>query len=156
MSWIKIDTGLRSHEKIWDLADELSVDVPTALGYMVCLWSWALEKNADESGFIKDNPKRIARASQYPGNATKFYRALIKCKFLDQFEMGDQVKLHNWESYGGAYLKRLEYDRLYKQQKRAEQDQQKLPKCDHQWATLVKSDNGKAKKVCHCGFEWEV
>ena len=26
MSWIKIDTGLRSHEKIWDLADELNID----------------------------------------------------------------------------------------------------------------------------------
>ena len=149
MSWIKIDTGLRSHEKIWDLADELNIDVPTALGHMVCLWSWALEKNADAEGFIAKNPKRIARASNYQGNPNKFYRALVKCKFIDTFEMGDQVKLHNWDAYGGDYQKRLEYDRTYKQNKRKE-------KCDHNWASLVKDDNGKAKKVCHCGFEWEV
>ena len=68
MSWIKVDTGLRTHEKIWDLADELDTDVPSALGYMICLWSWALEKNADEQGFIVKNPKTIARASQYTGN----------------------------------------------------------------------------------------
>ena len=155
MSWIKIDTGLRTHEKIWDLADELDTDVPTALGHMICLWSWALEKNADEQGFIVKNPKTIARASQYTGNANKFFKALVKCKFLDVFdtEMGNQVKLHNWESYGGAYLKRLEYDRIYKAKSR----QAKLVNdCNHQWANIEKDDNGVAKKGCPCGFEWKI
>tara|TARA_R100000655_G_scaffold10310_1_gene24901 strand:+ start:852 stop:1319 length:468 start_codon:yes stop_codon:yes gene_type:complete len=155
MSWLKIDTGLRTHEKIWFLADELDVDVPTALGHMICLWSWGLEKNADQQGFINKNPKVIARASQYEGNANKYFKALVKCKLLDVFdtEMGSQVRIHNWESYGGAYLKRLEYDRIYKAKNR----QAKLVNdCNHQWADVIKNEDGSAKKVCPCGFEWKV
>ena len=67
--------------------------------------------------------------------------------------MGNQVKLHNWESYGGAYLKRLEYDRIYKAKTR----QAKLVNdCNHQWANIEKDDNGVTKKVCPCGFEWKI
>ena len=151
--WLKIDSSLRTHEKVWDLADELNTDVPTALGHLVCLWSWALEKNSDEHGFITNKPNRIARAAEYTGSPQKFFSALKKVKFIEHYEdMGDQVKLRNWEKYGGLYLKQLERDRLRKSGKSKEEIKQ--IDCRHGGAMLHEPSKTMICPTCH--LEWKV
>ena len=150
--WLKIDTGLRSHEKIWDMADELNIDPSQALGHMICLWSWALEKNSDEQGFITNKPSRIARAAEFTGNPKKFFNVLKKVRFIEVWEDLDQVKLRNWEEYGGTYLKRMRYDRLRKSGK--SHDEIKKEDCKHERATLHESSR---TMICgQCTLEWKV
>ena len=150
--WLKIDTGLRSHEKIWDMADELNIDPSQALGHMICLWSWALEKNSDEQGFITNKPSRIARAAEFTGNPKKFFNVLKKVRFIEVWEDLDQVKLRNWEEYGGTYLKRMRYDRLRKSGK--SHDVIKKEDCKDERATLHESSR---TMICgQCTVEWKV
>ena len=94
MGWIRIDTTLPSHNKIYDLSDLLKISIPQASGHMVILWLWA-SVNAPDGDLTRYKPRAIADAAKWTKSPKVFFDALVDVSFLDVSD--DKVMLHNWD-----------------------------------------------------------
>jgi len=112
-SWLKVYASLPSHIKTLQLAEFLDVEVPHAVGHLVCLWLWALD-SSDENGVLEGaTPLVISRAAQWEHDPQEFVAGLLKTRFLERD--GDGYKIRNWSEYGGQLAKTRERDRLRKE-----------------------------------------
>lgn len=105
MSWIESHQEIRNHPKTKRFAREIQVSVPTAIGYLHCLWWWATDYAPD--GDLTDFADwEIADAAYYEADDPETFRkALIHAGFIDQTDDG-RMQLHDWHDYGGKNLKR--------------------------------------------------
>ena len=90
--WIPSQVGLRDHPKTRRLARMLDAEPPHVIGYLHCLWYWALNYAPD--GDIEDfEPEDIADAAGWTGDPDIFVESLINCGgkklgFLARIEEG--------------------------------------------------------------------
>ena len=107
--WTRVDVGLRDHRKVRKLARELKIEQAHALGLVVNFWLFAL--NNWGHGFLDRDPEEIAHACVWTGDAEYLTSCLIDCGFID--EMGDRsaLRIHDWDNYGGKYIKQVERNR---------------------------------------------
>lgn len=109
--WIQVYTNLSTHPKTGRLVDELglkSADLDpevTAVGLLVCLWSWATQ-NAHTGDLSGCSPRTIANAARWKKSPDKLVNALKTCGFLD-----DDMQLHDWQEYAELYINRIDYQR---------------------------------------------
>lgn len=106
MAWIESHHTLRNHPKMFKLCKELKIERAEAIGHLHMLWWWALEhrENGDLIGLF---PRDIAQASDWPGDGSKFLKALQKCGWV-----GKDMRIHDWMDYAGRLIRDRERKRL--------------------------------------------
>jgi len=109
--WIPSQVGLRDHPKTRRLARMLDAEPPHVIGYLHCLWYWALDYAPD--GDIEDfEPEDIADAAGWTGDPDIFVESLINCGgkklgFLARVE--GRLVIHDWEdNQGDAFRARVQ------------------------------------------------
>ncbi len=105
MAWIPVHQSLATHWKVLRLSALLSVPTPTLVGNLVLFWLWCVD-NAPDGSLADVDAKTIAFAAQWAGDAQAFVDALLTVKLLDTQD--GQLALHNWEKYGGRYVRENE------------------------------------------------
>ena len=115
VEWIRVDTGISQHDKIYNLADILEIPDAHAVGLMVCLWTWAA--GAAHDGDITNFPVRaIAKAAGWTKKPEVFFEAI--CSPLSQFvesitDPSGKVRrvLRNWETRASLLIDYVENQR---------------------------------------------
>jgi len=80
----------------------------TMSGHLHWLWWWALDTQPDGDLSAYD-PEDIAEAAGWEGDAAVFVAALMNCGPGDKLGFIDpDMRLHDWDEYGGKYRKRSE------------------------------------------------
>lgn len=104
MAWLPVDQSLGHHRKTRQLARALGVERPTAIGYLILLWSWALD-NAPGGVLTGIPAEDLADAAARNGDPQTFINALVDSHFVDKKERGQgrqpTLRIHDWEQYGG-------------------------------------------------------
>ena len=107
--WTRVDTGLRDHRKVRKLARELKIEQAHALGLVVNFWLFAL--NNWGHGFLDRDPEEIAHACVWPHDPDDLLYAMLDAGFLEQMPNENALKIHDWDNYGGKYIKQVERNR---------------------------------------------
>lgn len=113
MAWIETHQALVTHRKTLALADELGVSVPTAVGHLICLWTWALD-NAPDGNLAGVRSKSLATAGYWRKRPDDFVAALVNAGFIDSAP-DVPVRLHDWDDYGGRYTYQRERNKKNQQ-----------------------------------------
>lgn len=95
--WFKVFSQTRGHPKIEDLAEELDIPIPHAVGYLTCLWCWVVDFVPD-GNMEEFSDAKIERGARWDGERGAFVAAMHSQKLLDP---GNQI--HNWELYSESY-----------------------------------------------------
>jgi hypothetical protein len=120
MAWIESHQALGHHPKTLQLAAELGVSLPTAVGHLHFLWWWALEYAPD--GRLKPGSEQtIARACEWRGQARRFWSGLLAAGFIEVADGG--AKIHDWADYAGRLLEKRRRDAARKRQVRSDPSQ---------------------------------
>ena len=98
-AWIKSYQALRDHPKTRKLARRVG-GVPTAIGYLHCLWWWCIDY-APDGDLTKHDIEDIAIACEWDGEPQDIITNLTECGFL---ENGGGLRVHDWDDYGGALV----------------------------------------------------
>jgi hypothetical protein len=107
MAWIESHQALGHHPKTLQLASDLGVSLPTAVGSLHFLWWWALDYAPD--GLLRPGSEvTVARACHWRGKAERFWSALIRAGFVD--ELPDGGHIHDWMDYAGRYIDKRRRD----------------------------------------------
>jgi hypothetical protein len=109
VAWIESHQSLRDHPKTNKLIRRLSCSRAEAVGYLHMLWWWALEY-AQDGDLSRFDGEEIAVAADYPGDGELFVAALTAAGFLTA-----EKRIHDWDDFGGKYLKRREQSRVRQQ-----------------------------------------
>jgi hypothetical protein len=103
MAWIEFHQSLISHPKTKRLARRLGLPIPTAVGYLACLWCWCLEY-AQDGNLSRYDAEELADAAMYQGEDSEgFVIALIDAGFLEKV---DGLQVHDWHDYAGRLVER--------------------------------------------------
>lgn len=105
--WTRVDTGLRDHRKIRRLARQLEIEQAHALGLVVNFWLFSLNNWA--KGYVDQDPDEIAHACVWSGDSSDLVDALFDAGFLEN--SNGQWLIHDWDNYGGKYIKQVERNR---------------------------------------------
>lgn len=97
MAWIELHTSLRNHPKVIMLSLEMEQSKVQVIGYLICLWTWALEY-AEDGDLSRYSPELIESACEWKGASGALYAKLLH-KFIDQDNF-----IHDWLEYAGKYL----------------------------------------------------
>jgi len=111
MPWVQSHSNLRTHPKLKRAARAAGCSAVTMSGHLHWLWWWALETQPD--GNLSDyDPEDIADAAGWEGDPLLFLSALMDCGPGDKVGFIDSdMRLHDWDEYGGKYRKRSEAGR---------------------------------------------
>lgn len=107
--WTRVDVGLRDHRKVRKLARQLQIEEAHALGLVVNFWLFAL--NNWGHGFLDFDTDEIAHACVWKGDPVPLTNALIDCGFIDLLDDNKNLRIHDWDNYGGKYIKQVERNR---------------------------------------------
>jgi hypothetical protein len=107
--WTRVDVGLRDHRKIRKLSRELQIEQAHALGLVVNFWLFAL--NNWGHGFLDNDSEEIAHACVWPHDPDVLTKALIDCGFIEKMTNENALRIHDWDNYGGKYIKQVERNR---------------------------------------------
>jgi hypothetical protein len=116
--FLPVYQSLPSHKKMLLLSERLQVEVPSAVGHMVCFWLWALD-NTDQDGVLPNSAVVIETAAKWNGAPGAFLEAVIKVKYLDKLN-AEEVRIHDWSDYTGRLMERRASDAERKRLVRAE------------------------------------
>lgn len=105
MAWLESHQEVRDHPKTRRLARELGIHRMQAIGHLHGLWWWALDY-APDGDLSRFEDQDIADACDWDGDAGQLVQALRTHGWLD----GQQ--LHDWDKYGGKYVKRRDIKRV--------------------------------------------
>ena len=111
--WIRVDAATPRDPQIATLAEQLRVELPTALGHVLMLWGVMAEHAAsgDLSAVGDATLERWAGWTKRRGKFAPAFRALF---------VGDDGMLKGWVERQGALLTRMERDRQRWHAKKAE------------------------------------
>lgn len=102
MAWIESHQEISRHPKTKRLARNLGISIPTAVGHLHLLWHWCLDY-AQDGDLSRHAVEDIADAVMWDDDAQTLVNELILAGFLDT-DYGQELKVHNWEKYGGRLL----------------------------------------------------
>ena len=128
--WIQVDSGIKEHDKIYNLADRLNIPNAYAVGLMTCLWAWASTACPDDGDVSNFPPRAIAQAAGWKSGtkeAQKFYDALLATNFLEKTEDGKTI-IRNWglhQNFLVDYIEKQKEDNRCRVKKCREQKKQK-------------------------------
>lgn len=91
------------HPKTFDLAARLGVQLPTALGHLELLWSFA-GKQAAQGNIGKWPDGAIARACYWMGDPSEFISALVDSGFVDQ-DPEFRLTVHDWSVHAPGWVR---------------------------------------------------
>ena len=110
MSWTRVDTGLRDHRKVRKLARSLKIEQAHALGLVVNFWLFAL--NNWGKGYVEKEAEEIAHACVWNGDPGALVSAMLEAGFIkEQSDASNYYVIHDWDNYGGKYIKQVERNR---------------------------------------------
>lgn len=134
--WIQVDSGIKEHDKIYNLADRLNIPNAYAVGLMTCLWAWASTACPDDGDVTNFPPRAIAQAAGWEKGGTKgsqkFYDALLATNFLEKADDG-RVLIRNWDLHQNFLVDYVE--------KQKEDDRRRVKKCREQKKQKQKQSN---------------
>jgi hypothetical protein len=107
MAWIESHQALGHHPKTVKLADELGVNILTAVGLIHFLWWWALDYAPD--GVIKSADQRAAaKACLWTKKPEVFWAGLLVAGFVEGSteNESDDLVLHDWFDYAGRLIQK--------------------------------------------------
>ncbi|MDR2044876.1 MAG: hypothetical protein LBQ15_11060 [Clostridium sp.] len=96
MPWIQIDTGIKEHDKIYNLADALKITNAHAVGLMVCFWTWAVVA-APDGDITNFPPRALASAAGWEKKPETFFDAIRSEKSLFAEQRDGRWILRNWD-----------------------------------------------------------
>jgi hypothetical protein len=105
--WTRVDTGLRDHRKVRRLARKLEIEQAHALGLVVSFWLFSL--NNWGHGVVDQDPDEIAHAACWDGDPQDLVQGLFDAGFLEN--KNGVWLIHDWDNYGGKYIKQVERNR---------------------------------------------
>jgi hypothetical protein len=110
MACIELHQSLTTDRRLHQLAEELRIGRPQALGHLALLWTWALD-NAPDGTLDGVRDSVLARSADWPGDPGEFVAALERCKFvcrpLGCSSQGRCVlHLQDWATVAGVALAR--------------------------------------------------
>lgn len=91
------------HPKTLDLAARLSVELPTAIGYLELLWAFT-GKKAPQGNIGKWPDGAIARACYWMGRPEVFLQALHDSGFIDADPV-HRFTIHDWQEHAPRWVK---------------------------------------------------
>lgn len=114
--WIHVYRALFDHPKSKRLAKRLGIDVPAAVGYLICLWTWclAIAPDGDLSRFEAED---IEAASGWGGEDGVFVTEATACRWLDTVKGG--VVVHDWDDWAGTMVAKRAKERKRSADRRA-------------------------------------
>ena len=98
---MKID-GL-DHPKTIDLADELGICVPQAIGHLELMWRFVGQKTP-RGNIGRWSDAVIANAAQWQGKGADFVGALVKVGYLDEHP-DHRLVVHDWHEHMPRWVK---------------------------------------------------
>lgn len=108
MAWLPSHSSLARHPKLKRAARLAKTTEPAMIGHLHLLWWWALEL-APEGDLSAYDPEDIADAAGWTEEPEVFLEALKNCGPRDcEGFLNANMKLHDWEEYGGRYSARVE------------------------------------------------
>lgn len=108
MAWVPSHTTLARHPKLKRASRLAGCSDVQMIGHLHLLWWWALEL-APDGDLSPYDVEDIADAASWQGDADAFVRALIDCGPGDAHGfLEPDMRLHDWEDYGGRYSARVE------------------------------------------------
>jgi hypothetical protein len=116
VAWIELHQSLPTHRKTLAAADLLDLPPVYVVGHVTAFWLWALD-NVPDGRLHNVSPRTIARAAQWPGEASVFVDAITKAGFLEPD--GADLLIHDWWSYAGKLIDRREQNALRMREARA-------------------------------------
>jgi hypothetical protein len=112
MDWLKIYGSLTSNMKLARAARKAGVGRPQMVGHLCFLWHWAAV-NAPTGDLSGIGASDLANAAGWEGSPQLFVQALLtagirkgQAGFLEDNGDGG-LKLHDWDQYTGADIKRM-------------------------------------------------
>jgi hypothetical protein len=116
MAYVESHQEIRNHPKTRRLFRALGIHRMQAVGHLHALWWWALDyaPDGDLSRFSADD---IADGCDWDGEPETFLQALTSSGWIDD----GKLTLHDWDQYGGKYVKRQQQARARQQRYRAQQ-----------------------------------
>src|SRR5262245_8493116 len=108
MAWIESHQALGHHPKTLQLAAELNVSLPTAVGHLQYLWWFALDYAPD--GLLAPGSEvTVARACEWHHRRPeRFWRALVSAGFIEERDDGGHIP--DWMEYAGRYVEKRRKD----------------------------------------------
>jgi hypothetical protein len=111
MPWVQSHADLRQHPKLKRAARAAGCSPIQMTGHLHWLWWWALDI-APDGDLSPYDPDDIADAAGWEGDPSVFVSALMGCGPGDKDGFLDpDMRLHDWDEYGGKYRKRSEAGR---------------------------------------------
>ena len=114
-AWLPVDVAIVNNHKTKRLVRRLGLhSAAEAVGYLVCLWAWAMV-HAPDGDLSHLDVEDIAGAAGWPDDPEHFVKALHGSKWLDKTPGG--YVIHQWEEHQGqSFRKRVwEADRKRRQ-----------------------------------------
>ena len=155
--WIPSQAGLRGDPKTRRATKALGESIAHTVGYLHCLWWWALEYAPD--GDLEDfEAEDIADAAGWAGDPQTFVDALVNAGTKDKpgflaRDTGGRLIIHDWEDNQGdqfrARIQAAAKKRAQRAQKRADagteapHDSDRVPECRD--AVPISRDLARAK-----------
>ena len=114
--WLHVYRALFDHPKSKRLAKRLGMDVPAAVGYLICLWTWsmAIAPDGDLSRF---DPEDIEAAAGWGGEDGLFVQAATECRWFDSAKRG--LLIHDWNDWAGVLVLKRARERERSAERRA-------------------------------------
>lgn len=122
MAWIESHQELAGHPKTKKLARKLNVSVPATIGYLHCLWWWAMDY-AQEGRLGRYEPDDIADAMMWEGDSQLLITSLVEVGFLEQEQ--DGLHIHDWYDYAGRLIEKKNANKERMRKARKPNDQGK-------------------------------
>ena len=88
----------------------LGLNIPAMVGYLHCLWYWALDccQDGDLTGLADDE---ISDGAMWEGDPHEFVQALINCGFGDRPGFIEStMQIHDWHEYAGKLVEKRKAD----------------------------------------------
>jgi hypothetical protein len=109
-------SDLARHRKTKRFMRALDLGTVAAVGHLHLFWHWVLEfAPSGDISYDRFTCEDIADGAMWEGDALPFLEALVTSGFVDRD--GERLSVHDWDSYGGEYQKKLAKDRERKRAK---------------------------------------
>jgi hypothetical protein len=114
LAWIESHQELANHPKTKRFRRALNIGTAQAIGHLHMLWWWALDYAQDGCIACADR-EDVAEACAWEGSPDELISALVQAGFID----AETERIHDWDEYGGRYLKRRDQARERQQKHRS-------------------------------------
>lgn len=149
MPWIQIDDTLPTHDKIYDLSDELNIDIPQAVGYMVMFWLW-VAKNATDGNITQYKPRAIADAVLWRKKPNIMYDALFKVRLIEK-RNDNQIFVRNWDKRAEMLIDAVEIQKEKTAQRvRRHRERKKLQQQEQEQDVTISDEKCNVTETVTC------